>query len=215
MAAFPELRRYGRKELPRLFMDGFPPEVPEDVRELWLNEVAVRIAKSGAGGIDFLLSCVPVADEARLRAVLIAASLVANKLSSRKRNAICELAQTLLKDERPTVVAEAVDTLAKLLCATVPLIFPLLSHPSPYVKSSALRFFARQDPTSGVPLLKKALTSPEPVVRQNAIDELDDLGYRAALPEIKRLLNDPDIDVRQAARTAVEHFEDASVGQEG
>ena len=59
--------------------------MPADERELWLQEVAIRIARAGARGVDSLLSSVPVADELRLRAILLALSFVEKNLSSRKR----------------------------------------------------------------------------------------------------------------------------------
>jgi HEAT repeat protein len=208
---FPELRRHSPKELPRFFMDGHEPEVSEDERDHWLQEVAIQITKTGARGIDFLLSCVPVADETRLRAILLALSMVVKRLSAQKRRTICALALALLDDERPVIVAEAVDTLRSLGCvAAETAVNPLLKHPSPYVVGSALRFFAHHDPEKAVPLLEKALKSPEPIVRQNAVDELDDMNYKPALPKIRRLLQDPDKDVRQAACAAVAHLEEAS-----
>jgi hypothetical protein len=212
MSMFPELRGRGPKELSSLFLSGRGSEVPEDEQELWLQEVAVRIARAGAKGVDLLLSWAPGADESRLRAILLAMSFVAKKLSSHKRARICELARALLDDGRAMVVAEAVDTLSSLGCpAAAESVSPLLGHPSPYVVGSALRFFARRDREKAAPLLEKALGSEEPIVRENAVDELDGMNYTPALPKIRRLLRDPDEDVRQAARTALAHFEDRSL----
>jgi hypothetical protein len=211
MSLFPELRQHGAKELPGLFLGDRALEMPEEEGELWLQEVAIAIAKTGAKGVDFLLSCVPVVDESRLRAILLAMSFV-QKLSARKRAAICELARTLLKDKRARIVAEAVDTLSKLAGPkAAESVSPLLHHPSPYVVGSALRFFAHHDPERAIPLLEIALKSEEPIVRQNAVDELDDMNYAPALPKIRRLLRDPDADVRQAAQYAVTHLENASI----
>jgi HEAT repeat protein len=213
MSMFPQLDRHGPVELRALFVDERAADVPEDERALWLDEVAVHIARTDPKGVDFLLSCVRDADEMRLRSILLAMSFVEQELSPRKRARICELARGLLNDDRPMVVAEAVDTLTKFAClAAMGAVTALLRHPSPYVVGSALRFFARRDPEKAVPLLEKALTSEEPIVRENAVDELDEMNYTPALPKIKRLLRDPDGDVRQAARTAVEHLEGGSFG---
>jgi HEAT repeat protein len=208
MAMFPQLRQYDLAALQRSFTtNGMAPE-GADEQELWLQEIAVQIAKSGPKGMDFLLSCAADADELRLRALLLALSLMKSKLSGRKQTTVCELARKLLSDRRAMVVAEAVDTLAKLACRqATEAVFALFNHPSPFVVGSALRFFARLEPERAVPLLEVALNSKEAIVRENAVDELDEMNWKAALPKIRRLLQDADEDVRQAARTAVEHLQ--------
>jgi HEAT repeat protein len=212
MSAFPRLNKYEPTELLSLFMGHGALEEPEDEQELWMQEAAIRIARAGTWGVNFLLAFIPYADEARLRAILLALTFVGKKLSALKRAAVCELARKLLTDERPLVVAEAVDTLARFGCLeATKSVTALLRHQSPYVVGSGLRFFARCAPGRAVPLLEKALKSGEPIVRQNAVDELDDLNYKPALEKIRRLLQDPDEDVRQAARTAVAHLEDESL----
>jgi HEAT repeat protein len=212
MSMFPQLRRHPPKKLRNVFVGEGKPIVPESEKELWLQEVAIRIAKSGAQGVDFLLSHVPKADELRLRAILLAMSFVTKKLSLRQRAFLCTLARGLLGDERALVVAEAVDTLSQLACGAAPeSISWLLEHPSPYVVGSALRYFARHDPEKAVPLLVGALKSGQPIVRQNAVDELDEMNYTPALAKIKRLLNDPDEYVRQAAQSAIANLENGSL----
>jgi hypothetical protein len=193
----------------RWFTDrGRKKETPHEEGELWLQELAIQIAKSGAKGIKFLLACVPDADESRLRAALLGLSSVREKLTARSRAEVSTAAQGLLGDARPLIVAEAVDTLRHLGCTMAKdEVHRLVKHPSPYVVGSVLRFEAHNSPDGAVPLLERALTAKEPIVRQNAIDELDDLGYVPALPKIRRLVDDPDKDVRQAALTAVENLE--------
>ena len=214
MSASPRLRGHQPKKLQTIFMHNGETPVPEGEREIWLQEAAIQIAKTSPRGVDFLLSRVPEADELRLRAILLAMSFVAKKVSSRQRVGICKLARELVGDRRPMVVAEAVDTLSNFACrSAVESVSPLLKHASPYVVGSALRFFARCDPVRAVPLLEKALKAEEPIVRQNAVDELDEMNHRPALEKIKRLLRDPDKDVRQAARTAVAHLENGAMGQ--
>ena len=211
MSSPARLHRGEPKELQTLFLDDGKDPMHEDEREPKLQELAIKIARTGARGVDFLVSCISQADELRLRAILLAFSFVAKKLSSRKRASICELASKLLHDNRPLVVAEAVDTMSSLGCqAASDSILPLLKHSSPYVVGSALRYFARCNPQKALPLLEKALRDKEPIVRQNAVDELDEMDYTPALPKIKRLLHDPDDDVRQAAQTAVAHLENRS-----
>src|SRR5438128_515956 len=116
MSVFPQLQQYTPKELRSFFMGDGGPDVPGEEQELWLQELAIQIAKTGAKGIDFLLACAHGADELKLRAILLAMSFVEKKISSRKRVKICQLARTLLDDKRAMVVAEAIDTLSHLGC---------------------------------------------------------------------------------------------------
>jgi hypothetical protein len=191
-----------------LFLGYSTPKVPKEDFELWVQELAVAIAKVGREEADWLLAFAPYADELRLRAILLALTCVAEELSARQREYLCEFARRLLADKRPMVVAEAIDTLTRLGCRRAKeRIATLRRHSSPYVRGSVLRYFARHHPKEAVPLLERALNSKQPVVRQNAVDELDEMNYTPALAKIKRLLEDPDKDVRQAARTAVEHLE--------
>jgi HEAT repeat protein len=211
MFSFVQVRQTEPTELLSGFLGYDAPQVDENEQELWLQEAAVTIAKAGAWGVDFLLAFVPYADESRLRAILLALSMAAKKLSALQRANLVEVARRLLDDKRALVVAEAVDTLSHLGCReATKSVTPLLQHPSPYVVGSALRFFSRCAPDQAVPLLEKALKADDPIVRQNAVDELAELNYTPALAKIRRLLQDPHPDVRQAARTAVAHFEDES-----
>ena len=196
-------------ELMLQFLGFFAPKVPKEEYELWLQELAVAIAKGGPKEANWLLAFAPYADELQLRAILVAMTCVANELSEEQRELLCSFAHNLLiDDKRPIIVAEAVDTLTILGCRRVKeRIAALGRHSSPYVRGSVLRYFARRYPQEAVPLLKRALSSKEPIVRQNAVDELDEMNYTPALAKIKRLLKDPDKDVRQAARTAVNHLE--------
>jgi HEAT repeat protein len=211
MRLFPGLSRRPPGELRRWFLDrDREAKVPDGEGESWLTEVATGIARSGADGINWLLSQLPDVDAPRQRAILIALASAEKKLSDRKRKAICTLARTLLGNRQALVVAEAIDTLNHLGCLEAFAdVFQLLEHPSPYVVGSVLRYLARHDPTTAVPLLVKALESGAPVVRQNAVDELDELDYLPALSKIRRLLDDKDEDVRHAARTAVSHLEES------
>src|SRR5260221_1719657 len=109
MVMFPEVRHYNVEELKELFQGIREADVPEEEKELWLGEVAIKIAKTGAKGITFLLSCISTENAQRVRAILLAMSFVEQRLSSRNRNKICDQARKLLSDKRALVVAEAVD----------------------------------------------------------------------------------------------------------
>jgi HEAT repeat protein len=214
MSVFPEVRRLSRDQLESFFRGARAPDVPQDEQELWLQEVAIQLAKTGAKGVDFLVSFLGGADEPKVRAALIALPFAERTLSAHKRTRIYQLVKELLHDQRAMIVAEAVDTLSHLGCtAAEEEVHALVQHDSPYVVGSALRFLARHLGAKAAPLLVQALRSAEPIVRQNAVDELDEMNYVRALPEIKQLLQDSDADVRQAARTAVGHFETDSGGE--
>lgn len=208
---FPSPRNVKPTDLMAWFMGDHAPRIPKDEYEFWLQEAALTLAKAGPDWVGVLLAFAPHADDLQLRAILLALSCVHGTLHEKQRDALCGLARDLLADKRPLVVAEAVDTLTSVGCPRMKeSISSLIRHPSPYVRGSVLRHFARRHPKEAVPLLERALHSKEPVVRQNAVDELDEMNYTPALARIKRLLADPDKDVRQAARTAVEHLENGS-----
>src|SRR5713101_5054158 len=116
MSASPRLRGQEPKKLRTAFLGNGEAIVPKGDGELWLQEAAIQIAKTGPRGVEFLLSRIPETDELRLRAILLAMSFVAKKVSSRQRVRICKLARELLNDQRPMVVAEAVDTLSNFAC---------------------------------------------------------------------------------------------------
>jgi hypothetical protein len=213
MPFFPELGQLSPEVLRDWFLDETrEKKVPEDEGDLWLGEVAIQIARTGAGGIAFLLSCLSWVDDLRLRSALLGLSF-SERLSPQRRAEVCGAVRPLLSDSRPLIVAEAVDTLSHLGCRDVlEGVRALLPHLSPYVVGSVLRFLARHAPEKAVPILQEALQSREPIVRQNAVDELDDLGHVPSLPKMRKLLEDPDKDVRQAASTAVENLEEMQGG---
>ena len=206
----PELSRWTTRELMQWFAD--PSNLsawPADDWDLLLDEVAVRIAEEGgADGIHFLLSNLRNAAEPHAKADLLGLSFAAEALTAQQQDEVMAALGGLLDDPRPLVVARAIDCHRHLgVTETRSDIRRLLSHPSPYVVGSVLRFMARHHPDEAIPLLERSLDSPEPIVRENAIDELDELGRVTALPRIKALLNDSDKNVRQAARTAVASLE--------
>lgn len=117
--------------------------VLENDEELWLQDVAVQIAESGPSGVRFLISSISKATEWRLRAILLGLSAV-KKPSTRLRTEICDIAKQFLHDDRPTIVAEAVDLLSHLDCTDAcEVILELRRHASPYVVGSVLRYLAR------------------------------------------------------------------------
>jgi HEAT repeat protein len=213
MGFFPQLDGRTVAELQTSFTadPSLVPGVPEEEKLFWFEEVARKLAEGGEEGLDFLLRHLWAADEVRLRAILLALAFAPKGLAEKRREQVRAELLAFIRDPRPLVAAEAIDSLSTLDDQEVEQqIVPLLHHESPYVVGSVLRYLRRTDPDRARPILLEALTSLEPIVRQNAIDELDELNCVEALPRIRPLLNDADEWVRQAARTAVPNLEELS-----
>jgi HEAT repeat protein len=167
------------------------------------DEVAQYIAAQGAPGLSCLKKVVEEArmDVPQLRAAIWILGLQEEDPWYREK------LQTFLQDPRELIVAEAVDGLARIKARDLhENILQLLTHPSPYVKGSVLRYMSELFPNEAPPMLIKALKDPHYIVRENAIDELDDLNYYQALPDIRPFLHDEHEHVREAAETAVENL---------
>jgi HEAT repeat protein len=152
---------------------------------------------------------VPRADDDQLHAILLSLCFVGAEARADREQEIREILTSFVRDPRPMVAAQAIDTLNSLGSRDVEeQLWPLLHHNSPYVVGSVLRFLSHHDPERARPILLDALESPEPIILQNAVDELDELECIEALPRIRPLLNDHDEWVRQAAQTAVLNLEE-------
>ncbi len=167
-------------------------------------EVASLIREQGKSGIDFLLGETERASTDQLRAILFALT----RQPKMRHPALLNLLRSSLRDERPLIVAEAVDGLwsqgQKSMTYDV---LELQHHSSPFVRGSVLRFVSHSAPRCAPLLLIAALKDSDPLVRENAVDELHRLGTTNAIPQLRPLLHDEDADVRQAARTAVEDLQ--------
>jgi hypothetical protein len=207
MSFFPQLDGKALPDLATLFQSApGAGGVDPGESDLFLQEVAVRIAGAGGQGAAFLLDALKDAEPERVRAIVVSLGFVQTESAEQAKSALLPF----LASPDPGLIAKAVDALNQLACADLKeAVAPLLNHGSPYVVGSALRFYGRHYPSETKGLLLKALTSSEPIVRQNAIDELDELECTEALPSIAGLVNDPDRSVREAAQWAVEHLEEA------
>lgn len=176
----------------------------EEEEESYYAEVARMIRLQGKDGVKFLKGEVCNADTVRLRAILSA--LAWPKLDDPD---LPELFLPYLNDQRPMIVAEAVDGLSgQEVKGAVDKVLQLLNHNSPYVRGSVLRYMRQLYPDKSFPLLVTALKDIDYIVRENAIDELDSLGNQEALPYLYPLLKDSHPDVRQAAQTAIDNLKD-------
>ncbi|OQW92030.1 MAG: hypothetical protein BWK78_02865 [Thiotrichaceae bacterium IS1] len=173
-------------------------------RGIYFEELACQIFAQGSTGLDFLLEELTQADFVRLRGILAALSRAALPSSQ-----LCELFRQYLKDQRVLIVAEVIDGLTHLKDQeAAPQVLPFLSHSSPYLRGSVLRYLSRLYGVQAKDTLIKFLGDPHYIVRENAIDELADLGITEAIPQLQLLLQDASADVRQAAETAIEELQE-------
>jgi HEAT repeat protein len=159
----------------------------------YYDELACKICDQGS--TDFLIQEVTQADTPRLAAILSHLPAHAHL-------------QTLdyLQDDRPLIVARAIDRLQAEGADVLRQVLSLKSHPSALVRSSVLRFVSKQTPQSAPPLLIDALQDPDYLVRMSAVDQLDELPYVEAIPYIQPLVNDPHHYVQEAAVSAIENL---------
>lgn len=200
MTFYPELDQLNLEELTACFE--MPPPEGENYADVYYSEVASLISQEGESGVAFLLKQLRQADSARLRAILFALT--------RKHETPLGEEQLLsyLEDERPEIVAEAVDGLRRQgLEGAADRVLSLAEHRSPYVRGSVLRFMSQLHPEGALPFLINAMKDKHFIVRENAADEMGELGKPEALPHLRSLLADPNGDVRQAAQTAIEILE--------
>lgn len=197
MSFYTELENLNFEELLTLFQK-LPPDKEDSF--LYYSEVAASIASKGEKGIKFLYGQITKTDTPRLVGILFALAQEP-QASIDVQNILCGY----LNDERPMVVAEAIDGLRKLgIQGCLDQILGLRSSPSPYVRGSVLRFIARLYPDKAINILIEALNDPDFIVRENAVDELGELEVVSAIPLLRPLLNDSHPDVRSAAQTAIE-----------
>lgn len=196
MSFYPELDGLSLTELLKRFR-GVPP--PGEQPSLWYQEVCARISEFGPEGLEILTRELETSDESRLRGLLFAlgrSRVEDPMLRSRLRS--------YLADERPMVIAEAIDALHGQQAVTeLPVVLALRGHASPYVRGAVLRFARYASPETARSLLIEALNDPEYIVRENALDELGELGAVDSIPHLYPALADSHPDVRQAAETAI------------
>src|SRR5688572_3254851 len=106
------------------------------------SDLALQIAERGQSGSDVLMGLRSTVDDDRLRAIIFA--LASHPVEPMR---LRTLLVAYLGDQRPLIVAEAVDGLAALDTRdAIGQVLALQDHPSPYVRGSVLRFMARLYP---------------------------------------------------------------------
>jgi len=178
----------------------------------YYQEITDALIKSGQKGILYLKNWIEQNDQkvsdpigiARLRAALFA---LAQVNSGQDREWVKGLLLRYLEDERPQILAEAIDGLRHQKARYTIRVLMLLNHPYAQVRSSVLRFFAALHPHRAFPLLVLALGDNDPLVRENAADELGDLGDRRAIQPLQLLCRDDAPNVRAACQSALDMLE--------
>lgn len=202
MSFYPELREKDLEGLKTCFQS---PAPKEEEATAYYQEVAHLIASRGEEGRQYLARAVDGADQPQLRGIIFGLGEGPDKNPLSR-----DILFRFLRDERPLIVAEAIDGLRNQGYRDVlDVVLPLYEHPSPYVKGSVLRFVASQDPTRANDLLFKALKDPSFIVRENAADELGELRQQESIELLRPLLEDPHPHVRQAAESAIETIRSA------
>jgi hypothetical protein len=200
MGLYPELNNLNLEQLVEAFknqhLEGAEPTFA------YFSEVALLIEQQGEAGITFLWQEIDFADTERLRAIIFA--LADSKSES---HLLRDRLLSYLKDERPLIIAEAIEGLrhqGETGADVVDRMLALSQHESPYVRNSVIRYFASLPPDKALSLIRPFLNDADAGVRETAVDELGYLGETDALPYIRPLLNDPDLHVREAAQTTIQ-----------
>ncbi len=200
MGVYPELDNLNLEALINCWYQ--PPLDGEEYAVSYYDELAALIREKGEAGITFLFGEISKANTERLGAILFF-------LPPQDHPLLQDTLRSYLHDERPHVVARAIDGLRRQgEKDSINEVLSLRAHPSPYVRGSVLRFISELYPESAPSLLLEALQDPHYIVRENAIDELDRLGVVEAISSIRPLLADPHPDTRQAAETAIQNLEE-------
>lgn len=204
----PRLTATGHRVLDKLITSFRSPDPEENDYNanygIYFEELATKILAQGPAGLNFLLTELKRSNFARQRGILAALGRAEPPLSQLR-----EVFLRYLKDQRELIVAEAIDGLTHLRDTTVASqVLPCLSHASPYVRGSVLRYLSRLYGAAAKESLITCLSDPHYIVRENAVDELADLGITEAIPKIQPLLQDTYQEVRMAAKTALETLQD-------
>jgi HEAT repeat protein len=201
MSFYTELDNLNLEELLQRFH--LPPPEGEDAA-IYYQEIAHLIKSLDQTGNNLLIEEINNANTPQLQAILFA--LTETPLAHPfAKPELFHLVVSYLKDERPLIVMEAIDGLSRLgVTQPVKDILELLEHPSPYVRSSVLRFMRRLDSDKAFPLLIEKLNDPDYIVRESAADELGELEDIQAIPYLQQLIiKDTHPDVREAAQTSI------------
>ncbi|NEQ84904.1 MAG: HEAT repeat domain-containing protein [Moorea sp. SIO2I5] len=207
MTFYPELNHLTLNQLIERFHK--QPLEGEDA-STYYSEIALLISQQGEQGVEYLYESINGADQERLRGIIFALTE-----SQTKTEKLRKIMFRYLDDQRPMIVAEAIDGLCKLEEKhAIDHVLVMLDHYSPYVRGSVLRFLARLYPEQALPHLLDKLKDPHFIVRENAVDELDELGNtlavghatRTVVSYLKPLLSDPHPDVQQAVQTAIQNL---------
>jgi HEAT repeat protein len=205
MSFYPELDCLNLQDLIKCFQ-GSPPVAEDSV--IYYTEVAILITKQHEAGIEYLYNIVNSTSDDQLRGIIFALTespKISEKKGLENREKLRQILFTYLNDERPMIIAEAIDGLSKIgEKKAADNVLKMLQHSSPYVRGSVLRFLTQLLPEKAIPILLDHLKDPHFIVRENAVDELGEIGTPSIICYLQPLLSDSHPDVRQAAQTAID-----------
>lgn len=202
MSLYPELDKLSLEQLMNCFHN--PPPEGQDYASSYYPEVTLLIRQQGEEGETFLLQEMEKVDSEHLRAIIFA--LTEPKLESPILQARL---LSYLGDERPLIVAEAIDGLRQQgETGAKDAVLALSGHPSAYVRNNVILYIGSMIAAEeALTLLKPFLTDTDAGVRETAVEEISHLGQPDAIEYLIPLLRDIDRYVRDAAEEAIEALE--------
>lgn len=203
------LPRHMRQILSQRLMHAFRESAPvEDAFSFtYYSEIALLIREVEQQGARLLYAERDNVGMQQLRAILFALA----EPPKLRRPWLPQLWVEYLEDERPEIIAEAIDSLWRYGDKKARFqVIQLQQHHSEYVRGSVLRYISHTMPHFAPLLLVSALKDVHFIVRETAIDEIDRLEAVESLPYLYPHVEDVSPQVRQAAATAVENLKLAS-----
>lgn len=200
-----QIRQVLSQQLMRAFRGSAPFE--DAFSFTYYSEIALLIREVEPHGARLLYAERDTVGTQQLRAMLFALA----EPPKLRRPWLPQLWVSYLDDERPEIVAEAIDGLWRYGDKKARFqVMQLQQHHSEYVRGSVLRYISHIMPHFAPLLLVSALRDGHFIVRETAIDEIDRLEAVESLPYLYPLIEDASSQVRQAAITATANLKLAS-----
>src|SRR6516162_10054866 len=108
MAFFPELEHQSLPQLETRFVSHYPPNNDPAESDLWFQEIAVRIARTGSEGLSFLLNRIADADVTRQRAIALSLCFLDKDVRQPHIQRLRTFLLAALSHENPLLIADAI-----------------------------------------------------------------------------------------------------------
>jgi hypothetical protein len=184
--------------------------------DLYFESIVRGICSSGNEGIEFIINFIEQNYQDnfqvnRLNAALIVFSLYMKEINSQSLHVLNPILLYLLDGTDSSLLQTAIEIFAMQRYVGIKQkILDKISHSSPHVRGSVLRYMSDVFPSESIALLFTALQDDSYIIRETAIDALDEMDSEYQPANLESLftpfLSDPHPDVRQAAETAIENL---------